>query len=153
MTTIAYREGGIAADTGAGYGGVQLARVTKIVKNDAGAVAGSSGDATWAQAFLAWFKGGEQGAAPVAHDKDKASLGLTVDASGVIRIFESVDGRTISFPIRAPFYAIGSGRSEANGAMFVGASPREAVQAAISLDEGTFGEVETLSVGAEPQKA
>jgi len=144
VTTIAYRDGIIAADTGATFGGTQLARVTKIANNPAGNVTGGSGDARWCGEFLDWFASGENGSPPVQIDKDMTSVAMVARMrSHEIRMFESTNGKTGSFVIRAPYYAIGSGRGEALGAMWAGKSAAEAVAAAIALDEGTFGEIET----------
>jgi hypothetical protein len=142
VTTIAYRDGVLAADTGMTIGGSQFAHMTKIARNKRGDLAGGCGMAPWCCAFLKWFMNGEKGAPPPiekdgGNDKSK---GFIARARGGLVVHES-DG---TFAPIAPYYAIGSGRGEAIGAMFAGASAELAVRAAIAHDESTFGDVTVL---------
>jgi len=57
MTTITYKGGIIAADTGS-YPG-RMGEMTKIAK-DGHFLAGACGDATYCAAFLKWFLNGRQ---------------------------------------------------------------------------------------------
>lgn len=144
MTTIAYRDGVMAADTVAFGGGIKLARLVKIARNDAGDLAGAVGDAGFAFAFLEWFRKGEpEPAIKLVSDRaeDRWDKALIVRAAGrQIEVYEPY-GR---FPVSAPYFAIGSGKSVALGAMFMGATAVQAVQAAIALDEGSSGEAMAL---------
>lgn len=143
MTTIAYRDGICAADTGTTQGGSQFSHTTKIARNTVGDIAAASGETGFCYAFKNWFIDGENGEPPKierADDHDRG-CGVIFRASGEIIRFESSG----MFKQRAPFYALGSGRNEALGAMWMGASAVQAVQAAIDLDEGTFGDIDVLS--------
>lgn len=142
MTTIAYRDGIIAADTGLTSGTIRDCHMDKIVKREDGAVAGAAGEAWWIAAFLEWFhKGGEL---PVCKG---SSQGLVVDKRRRLTIYESSDGTNRSFPIRAKYYAVGSGSSVALGALFSGANPVQAVKAALLHDDATHGRILELKVG------
>lgn len=138
MTTIAYRDGTLAADTGVctNNGGC-VAYMSKIAKGPDGTVGGASGRGVFGHAFLAWVRSGRHGAPPEAKEGDR---GIVVTPDGLIHAYE--DGGTVT--LRGPYFAIGSGTSEALGAMFAGATAEQAVRAAIAHDDGTFGEVETL---------
>lgn len=141
MTTIAYRDGVLAADTGMTVGAVLLGHTTKIVRRADNDMAGSAGDAAYAAAFLDWFMNGEIGSPPEAkEDSDYFDRGIIFRADGTIMVFEP-RGR---FPIRAKYYAFGSGREFAIGAMYTGANAAQAVLAAIAHDPHTNGDVTVL---------
>lgn len=143
MTVIAYRDGIIAADTGIISGENTFSFMTKIARNAAGDLVGVSGDAGTAYKFLEWFKAGEVGGHPALRDipservYDKAVI---FRVSGVWEIYEPPG----MFITRGPYYAFGSGKPEALGALWMGATSEQAVAAAISLDSGCFGEIEAL---------
>jgi hypothetical protein len=141
MTTIAYRAGTIAADTGQTNGSSRSGYSSKIARNAQGDLCAAAGFATYAWAFKQWFLKGELADRPKASDSDR---GLIIRRDGTIIIFED----TGYFDMRAEYYAIGSGRPEALGAMFMGATARQAVEAAMRHDANTFGEIEELSFDA-----
>jgi 20S proteasome alpha/beta subunit len=141
MTTIAYRDGVIAADTGMTVGGSRLGRIVKIARNESGALAGAAGSAGYNAKFLDWFRGGAVGDPPEARETERSfDRGVVFHADGVIDIYEP----TGVFHATAPYFAFGSGRPEALGALFMGATAEQAVRAAIEHDEATFGEVLTV---------
>lgn len=145
MTTIAYRAGVLAADTAMTMGGTTIGEVIKIARRFNGDMAGAAGDAAYNRAFLDWFEGGEEGPAPEAKsDSDCYDRAVIFRAKGKkIEVFEP-RGR---FTIVADYYAFGSGKSEALGAMWQGAGAEEAVRAAIDLDPHTGGDVTVLRCG------
>lgn len=138
MTTIAYRDGLLAADTGVcSNNGGCVAFMTKIAKGPGGILGGACGRGVFGEAFLAWVRSGRYGASPEAKDGD---LGIVVTPDGQIHAYE--DGGMVT--LRGPYFAIGSGMSEALGAMFAGATAEQAIHAAMAHDDGTFGDVEFL---------
>ncbi len=149
MTTIAYRNGVLAADTSLSTGGCMNGRVAKIAARG-GDLAGVAGSAAFGAAFLKWFSNGEEGDPPQgeAHD-DSFDRGVVFRESGVVEVYEPL-GR---FDVECDYYAFGSGRSEALGAMFAGADAETAVRAAIQHDANTAGEVMVLfGATVEPQE-
>lgn len=147
VTCIAYRDGVIASDTGAMIGGTRITHATKIARNTQGDLAGAAGSAVYSAAFLQWFSGGEKGLVPEAKESDdNVDRGAIFRRGGVIEIYEPGG----MFTCRGPYYALGSGRHEALGAMFVGANAQQAVEAAIALDSGSFGEIEILAHKESP---
>lgn len=145
MTTIAYRNGIIAADTGLTDNGLRDAQIEKIAKREDGSVAGAAGAAWWIVAFLEWFKnGGEQPHMPV---ESSFSVALVVDKRRRVTMYESTKGMTRVYLVKAPYHSIGSGREVALGAMFTGAHPKDAIKAAMLHNDGTYGRVMSLKVG------
>ena len=141
MTTIAYRNGILAADTRAIIGGSTMGSINKIAKNFGGSLAGAGGNAGYNYAFIEWFRNGEEGIPPEAKVTDNAlDRGVIFRVDGKIEVYEP-DGK---FMIKAPYYALGSGMDVALGAMFMGATAEQAVQAAIAHDNGTGGDVLVL---------
>lgn len=141
MTTIAFRDGELASDSGVTVGGSTLAQTTKIARNPRGDLAGCAGTATFMRAFLEWFGRGEFGDMPVpTKDENTIDRAMVCRQSGEIEIHE-IGGY---FTIRAPYYAIGSGRCEALGAFFAGSDAKGAIEAARHLDASTFGDILVL---------
>lgn len=141
MTTIAYRDGMLAADTAMCQGGVMMGSVEKIARRADGDLCGSAGDASYNAAFTAWFLGGEEGSPPEAKEEDRTfDRGVIFRRSGDIEIYEP-RGR---FAASAPYFAFGSGKEPALGAMFAGADAAVAVEAAIEFDPHSGGAVTVL---------
>lgn len=141
MTTIAYRDGVIAADTRMCVGDSIVGDVVKIARNSNGDLAGAAGDASYSFAFLNWFTGMESGACPEAKQTDNSiDRGVIFRKNGTIIVYEPHG----HFRASAPYFAVGSGRPEALGAMHAGASAEGAVRAAIAHDAYTGGNVTVL---------
>lgn len=141
MTTIAYRNGVLAADTAAHIGNSFYATVKKICRRSDGDMAAASGEASYNAEFCKWFMGGEAGDPPKAGESERyLDRGAIFRQSGEIEIFEP-GGR---FVITAPYAAFGCGMDFALGAMFAGADAETAVRAAIQHDPYTAGNVVVL---------
>ena len=144
MTTIAYKDGALAADTAMCQGGVMMGAVVKIARRADGDMCGSAGDAAYNAAFRDWFLLGENGPAPEAKQEDNAiDRGVIFRKSGKIEVFEPRG----KFSVQAPYFALGSGKESALGAMFAGADAETAVRAAIQFDPHTDGEITVLKCG------
>lgn len=139
MTTIAYRDGSIAGDTQVSSGSVFDCTSVKVARNRDGDLAGAAGSSVFAQAFLAWFSGGEKHDAPLCPEEDEAFI-VRADNPGQIECFEK-GGKCV---VSAPYYAVGSGKRIALGAMAFGATPAQAVNCAAKHDIYTGGEVIAL---------
>jgi hypothetical protein len=141
MTTIAYRHPFLAADTRAVSGYICVGEVVKIARRDDGDMCGAAGDATYNYAFIQWFLAGEVGDPPKANESDNSTdRGVIFRKDGSFTIFEA-HGK---FELSGPYYALGSGKEVAVGAMFWGHSAEEAVMAAIEHDPGTGGKITVL---------
>lgn len=145
MTTIAYKAGIIAADTGICAGSLLDAHIEKIAKRKDGAIAGGCGEAWWIVAFLEWFKNG--GEMPHISGDGVCSTAITIDKRRKVTLYESEKDKTRVYVIKAPYHALGAGRSIALGAMYAGAHPVDAVKAAMTHNDSTFGKVQQFKVG------
>lgn len=127
MTTIAYRDGIIVADTMVSESGRRCGRAIKIFRRGS-VLAGVSGCLSSMIEFRDWFSGGMRGDPPSMVLKTGEDSEAMVVANGLILSFGK-DGWDY---MRAEYHAIGSGAPLALGAMAVGATAREAVEAAAS---------------------
>jgi ATP-dependent HslUV protease subunit HslV len=141
LTTIVYRDGVLAADTQAMAGDNKLGSVIKIARNKNGDLAGAAGLATYNYAFIRWFTGMESGEPPKATKDDNSyDRAVIFRKTGRIEVYEP----TGMYIVASPYYAFGSGKPEALGALFAGADAELAVRAAMAHDSGTGGEVTVL---------
>lgn len=145
MTTIAYRDGVMAADTMVNSGGVILGSNRKIVRNKAGELAGGAGAASVIESFLRWFMDGEKKAIwpELTSGPNFTDVVLVVREDGALEVYDGFG----MHPITAPYYALGSGEDVAFGALFMGATPFDAVRAAMAHDCRTGGQVDVLILG------
>jgi ATP-dependent protease HslVU (ClpYQ) peptidase subunit len=140
LTTIAYRNGVLAADSMA-YGGKYCASPGlkwKIGRLENGDRLGVSSNVVGAgEAMRDWLNGRlERTLVP------PDVRAILVNADG--QVFIANDGVLFSGPIDTEFCAIGSGADFALGAMQHGADAVEAVRCAIAHDQHTGGEVRVL---------
>lgn len=139
MTTIAYRDGVLAADTLTTRGATAIVGVTKVAKGGT-RMGGACGGAGFCSEWLAWIRE-ERPEPPEAKCVDDCNdVGMVVHADGRLEIYEPSGAYTIE----TPYYAFGSGRDQALGAMFAGADAETAVRAACEHDVYTGGPVTVL---------
>lgn len=133
----------MAADSATTANGTFTGSSIKIARNKKGDLAGACGDAIYGHAFRQWFLKDEKGKPPNGADHgkpDSSSQGLIVRRNGVIERFD-FDGKHL---LEAEYYAMGSGRDIAFGAMFIGATAIQAVEAAIGHDTCCRGKIIVL---------
>lgn len=140
MTTIAYRNGVMAADSLTTSNGARDGIVRKIDCVH-GVLIGAAGSLAACQAFRAWVIAGMQGPDPFRNDD--VGNGLLVAPDGTLVVFSVTGPATM----QTPFYALGSGYQFAMGAMAYGATAEEAVRVARQFDTQTGGEIITLRRG------
>lgn len=134
MTTVAYKNGVMAADRAiSGSGHIGTARKVWKRKSD-GALVGGCGTVSVIQKWAEWFLTGERGNSPgLGSDEDSASQMMVVRPNGTVENHDRY-GRAV---FEAPYYAIGSGTDYALGAMAFGASARQAVASSMKHDHCT----------------
>jgi ATP-dependent HslUV protease subunit HslV len=137
MTTIAYRDGVLAADSLVTAQGIREGAMTKIAKVGRVLAAGC-GNGVRIRAFLDWVRGGMKGAPPAMGDNSEA----VILAPGHPVVYVGSDG--LMTQEGCEFYALGSGSRIAYGALAAGASAEEAVRIAARYDTSTGGEVVVL---------
>ena len=126
------------------WGGSVLGNVTKIARNAAGDLAGGVGFASTSAKFLEWFVKGEDGDPPkLIEDRDIYDRCFIIRAArrNEVIVYEPTGTHRPTID----YFAAGSGKPEALGAMFVGASAADAVRAAIAHDVHCGGHVVVLA--------
>lgn len=125
MTIIVYRDGELWGDDLLFSGRLILGRELKITRcAKDGSLAGAAGDGSACSKFLKWAKGGRRGKFPedVFDEKNELSA-IIATKDGIIRDY----GGSEPCLIGADFYAIGAASDVALGAMYAGASAKEAI--------------------------
>lgn len=142
MTTIVWRDGVLAADSQVTQqlsehgGGFRNGSVQKIHRHR-GFLYGCCGDLLMMERFRDWFHAGLKEFCPL----DECSEAMIVCPDGRVLVYNGV----LPHRIDGPYYAIGSGRQFALGALALGASAVEAVEAAAVHDAYTGLPVSTLT--------
>jgi 20S proteasome alpha/beta subunit len=139
MTTVAYRDGVMAADKNmGGYKG----QVTKVYRVG-DCLVGCSGDnfATLLKVVDWMQEGAEEDSKPELGDSSVHIL--LVDSNGEIFLYNN---DLYPMPLEQDFFAVGSGMDYAMGAMAMGASAADAVRVASQFDPGTGPKVDCLTL-------
>jgi 20S proteasome alpha/beta subunit len=129
MTTIAYKDGVLAADSGASVGNY-IIKTTKLVPLPDGGAVACAGAGPIGQGFIRWILGGrDEDERPVVESGDEFSA-IHMVSDGIFVYMQDTQGPTHTSD---PF-AIGSGCDFAIAAMHLGATAEEAVELACELD-------------------
>jgi ATP-dependent protease HslVU (ClpYQ) peptidase subunit len=129
MTTVAYKDGVMAADSVITDGVLKSGRLWKITRHDAsGALLGVAGKVTEIVDYLNYFR--RYGITKTKKFSLLESTGLIATVDGTVML---VEDSTI-YPIEEEFFAIGSGAAIAMGAMRCGVSAIIAVKIACEID-------------------
>jgi hypothetical protein len=140
MTTIAFANGVLAADSLTSFGEIRGGINTKIAKRGS-ILAAAAGTTALCQAFMDWFRAGMNGDPPAMKLDDFTAWGVLFYADdGIASLNEAGWERC-----RTPLWTNGSGGEIALGAMGAGKSPEEAVRIAARFDKSTGGEITVLS--------
>lgn len=140
MTTVAFRDGIMAADTQITAGDTKEGFIRKVWRADEYLV-GFSGDADVAQKIR--WKMDENEIDPLDYRfgletwPDDEMMFYIFDGSQLWQIYQ----KGAAFYCDAPFFAMGSGSNYALGAMAMGATARQAVAVAARFDVYTGGRV------------
>lgn len=133
MTTIAYKDGVMAADTRA-YAGfnTSIGEKRKVRRLADGTLVGCSTNRVgFGEAIIDWYsRGVDPDKHPTAGETKFALLAVKPNGDG----FYAYDDFLLSGPLRAPCFAIGSGEGAALGAMYAGATAERAVEIACDID-------------------
>jgi ATP-dependent HslUV protease subunit HslV len=132
VTTIAYKDGVVAADTQITTGGGWRASSVQKIHRAGPYIFGGCGDLGDLEMFRSWVKKGLPGAAPIFTDDDSECFIIMPDRSIVCLLSKGKVMREY-----ADYYAWGSGCRFAIGAMACGASAEDAVRIAAKHDCGT----------------
>lgn len=136
MTTILYKDGVMLGDTQVTSGNSASLSTRKIFRNDKGDLLGMCGNAMALGPLRDWFMAGETGEYEIGEDIEV----LIVRADGTVTLH--CDGGW--FEPYGEYFAVGSGSDYALGALAAGATPEQAMQAAMKHDTGTGGQIDRL---------
>ncbi|MFC3072354.1 hypothetical protein [Shinella pollutisoli] len=135
MTTVAYRDGVLAADSRFMVNGwKQPHPAKKLFRMKDGAVCAVTGDYAISVEFVRWLDGDRAQPAPQLGDMGRV---IHMAKDGTLTIYE-MSG---SFEVSCEFTAFGSGSPAAQAAMYMGADAIKAVEIAALLDDATGGNV------------
>lgn len=143
MTTIAYKNGILAADKQTNLGPFPT-RTTKVFRHGEWLAAGT-GDTHRIREIHEWIEAGMDPKTLPAfqRDPDTSATFILVDQKGEIFL---LDNSHTLVQVEQPFYAIGSGRDFAMMAMHLGKSAPEAVELAAIYDTSTGMGVDTVTI-------
>jgi hypothetical protein len=148
MTTIAYREGIMAADsrvTSESEAGGHIVHHCVKLYRKAGAIIGLQGESSPGMFFLAWF--GSNKPAPAAlMESDADFCALVLTKKGLFEYDKWCNAERVLMPKHRPYHAIGSGAKAAFGSMAEGKSARRAVAVACMFDPYTAPPVVWMSL-------
>ncbi len=144
MTTIVYRDGILAADSAINSAETAVGTIKKIVPvGDIGFFAFAGAQGRFNMEISDWLsKWPETGEAPECVKKGEV-CGLFAMKSGLLL---QIDGGGKPYEMEAPFFAEGSGKFIALGALAMGATAESAVDIAIRYDNSSGGPTQTVKV-------
>ena len=147
MTTLAYRDGVMATDTGALFGGMKYRQENKIIRRK-NALIGIVGNYIDGLVFADWWEAGaDRSNLPVFREYGADKVGpdfeVLVAEPGKVTWWAQHFQPDL---IAVPFWAIGSGNKAAMAVMHMGADPAEAIRITILVDYYTNGDVQVESV-------
>lgn len=141
MTVWAYRDGVLASDSLMIIDRLVAGYSRKVIKSGSGWLAAGAGNATDMSQYLRWVEEGRE-------EDDAVKLenleGFLVSPKGKTFL---VEADLHPFPIEGEFHAGGSGSPVAIGAMEMGATAIEAVEAAIKHTTSCGGEIQVVKLG------
>ena len=150
MSTIAYRDGWLASDSGAWAGDSFFGDTQKIFLvpfGDEVALMGLVGDLYACIKFRLWFMNeylpeGECIGEGDLKPEDPVEA-IVIYPDGAVELWDS---NLVPYYMKMDFYALGNGRDFAIGAMEAGATAEQAIEAACKYDAHTQGPVTKINI-------
>lgn len=143
MTTIAYRDGILAADGRVTAGGLILTdQCKKITRLSDGSLFALCGDDLLEERLIEWLENCETSAPPQGKD----FTAVLVETDGSLKVFTGQGDRFVPYQFDR-FCAFGSGEDFAYGAMEMGATAELAVRAAIARNYLSGGSIQVETYG------
>lgn len=141
MTTIAYRNGVLAADSQASDSQVWRTRKIERLDTEAGELlVGWCGEVFAAQVFIEWLKDNKNRKPDIGNEDFEA---IVIAKTGRVTIWNQ---SMVPWKPRASYYALGSGAGPALGAMWAGKGAIAAVQAACKHDPYSSAPIHSLKL-------
>jgi ATP-dependent HslUV protease subunit HslV len=146
MTTIAYRDGVLAADSQITMGDTRYAQCSKVVKLPNGALAAGCGSAVQCARLLTYMENNNGEWTDDILRKCPDAYVLYIWPDGKVFILEG-GKRGGCAPMKGEYFAEGSGFVAALAAMKAGATAVRAIEIAAELDINTALPVESVRLG------
>lgn len=150
MTTIAYRAGIIAADSRCTWdgdaGGTSIMRCTKLFRKRVGkrdVVLATAGAVYSAMTFVDWYGSGKEPPDCLTQMSTDEDFDVVILDRGKVYI---VNHYCRPIEEEAPFFAVGSGRKAALGALHCGRTAKGAVEIACLVDPYTAPPIVTMAM-------
>lgn len=141
MTTIAYKDGIMAADSGVTYDDTYKGSTQKIFFSKKSGVVGMCGSLAYLAKFKKWVEVEHCDLAKIPNTEgDATALWLKTDET--VWLIEC----GLAVQVNAPYYATGSGHALATGAMAAGASAEQAVLVATIHDAHSYAPVQVANL-------
>lgn len=131
MTTIAVRDGIMAADRTVQADGINVFETSKIYRVK-GALIGFAGALTDALRFVLWYR--DRRSKRPTFDDNGGFDAIVINPDGSMELW---DQDLVPMIVESDYISIGSGNAVALGAMYQGASAEEALEAAAYFDTNT----------------
>lgn len=144
MTVVVYKDGKIATDSRSTSDDLLVTdKIVKAIKGP-GVIGGSSGDAVECRVLNKWIR---DGADLDNIPKGKAWGLVAYKGTRIPRVIRIEEGDYFDLDLsKGEFIAIGGGGEIATGALEVGATPEEAVSAAIKYITNCGGKVQVVTL-------
>ena len=156
MTCIAYRNGVLAADSQETDGNnikTPCQKLFRIAKGkNRGHIVGTQGASFSGMVFVDWYSGDRPEMPSSERDLIDGDDGFGILILTPQGLYEA-DKSCRPVPVSAPFYAVGDGAGIAIGAMEMGASAKQAVQAACKHNIYCSGPVIAMRLAPLPARA
>jgi len=140
MTTIAYKNGTLAADSLLTQGTTRVGNFNKIEQLADGSYIGMAGSVEVFEEVIAWLN--DRTLPKPTFEEDDTFTAIIVNPNKSVRELSN----SLRFFKVAGDWAAGSGSLIALTAMHLGKTARQAVEVAIELDVGTGGKVNSIKV-------
>ena len=150
MTTIAYKDGIIAADSRATWGDGFAETCQKLFRMRGGPhkgeIVATAGACSPGMVFVDWYENPRK-PRPKIQFEEEAFICMVLNWAGLY----SVDDHCRLIKVMEPFYATASGGNFAMGAMAAGASAEQAVEIACRFSAFSAPPVRTMQLGPKPR--
>lgn len=147
MTTIAYRDGVMAAESLITADGMRAGVVrAKLARSPQGHIGGAAGTLGSNIQFAIWVEAGMPKSKAPQLDDDRFDALLVAPDGAMFYVCR----RLTLCQFDAPFAAIGSGERYAMAAMEMGASAERAIDVAMKFDTDSGGDIAVMELGNLP---
>lgn len=137
MTTVVFRDGVMSSDSRISASDVIVYECSKLARLNDGSICGYAGSPHEFAGILKWLNGKD-----VDEPKFEHTTVLVYTKKKELLLYDSVH----PVQVQGPYIVLGTGTAAALGALYMGATAIEAVEAAISIDTKSGGKVHFMTL-------